>query len=62
MNERGQATILMVTHDPFCASWARDVYVLSDGLIRCRISAGAQRREFYDRIIEVQTSMGGDFS
>ena len=62
VNERGQATILMVTHDPFCASWARDVYDLSDGLIRCRISAGAQRREFYDRIIEVQTSMGGDFS
>lgn len=60
VNER--AAILMVTHDPFCASWARDVYVLSDGLIKCRISAGAQRREFYDRIIEVQTSMGGDFS
>ena len=62
VNDRGQATILMVTHDPFCASYARDVCMLSDGLITCRISRGADRKEFYDRITDVQTSMGGDFS
>ena len=62
VHEDGQATILMVTHDPFCASYARDVYMLSDGEILCRISRGADRKEFYDRIIDVQTSMGGDFS
>ena len=62
VHEDGQATILMVTHDPFCASYARDVYMLSDGQILCRISRGADRKEFYDRIIDVQTSMGGDFS
>ena len=62
VNEERQATILMVTHDPFCASYARDVYMLSDGRIMCRISRGADRKEFYDRIIDVQTSMGGDFS
>ena len=62
VNEDRQATILMVTHDPFCASYARDVYMLSDGQIQCRISRGSDRKEFYDRIIDVQTSMGGDFS
>ena len=62
VNDRGHATILMVTHDPFCASYARDVCMLSDGLITCRISRGADRKEFYDRITDVQTSMGGDFS
>ena len=62
VHEDGQATILMVTHDPFCASYARDVYMLSDGQILCRIRRGADRKEFYDRIIDVQTSMGGDFS
>lgn len=62
VNEERQATILMVTHDPFCASYARDVYMLSDGRIMCRISRGSDRKEFYDRIIDVQTSMGGDFS
>ena len=62
VNESGQATILMVTHDPFSASYAKDVYILSDGLIKCKLSKGTSRKEFYDRIIEVQTSMGGDFS
>ena len=52
----------MVTHDPFSASYAKDVYILSDGLIKCKLSKGTSRKEFYDRIIEVQTSMGGDFS
>ena len=62
MNRDYHATILMVTHDPFSASYAKDVYMLSDGVIRCRISRGTDRKEFYDRIVDVQTSMGGDFS
>lgn len=62
VNENGHSTILMVTHDAFCASYARDVYILSDGLIKCRLSRGTDRREFYDRIIDIQASMGGDFS
>ncbi len=61
INEEGRATILMVTHDPFSASYARDVYILNDGVIKCRLSKGGERKEFYDRIIDVQTSMGGDF-
>ncbi len=52
----------MVTHDPFSASYAKDVYILKDGLIQCRISRGESRKEFYDRIVDVQTSMGGDFT
>lgn len=62
VNESRHGTILMVTHDAFCASYAKDVYLLSDGLIRCRLSRGSDRKEFYDRIIEMQASMGGDFS
>lgn len=62
VNESGRATILMVTHDPFSASYAKDVYILSDGMIKCKVSRGTDRKEFYDRIIDIQTSMGGDFS
>lgn len=62
VNERGQATILMVTHDPFCASYAKDVYILSDGMMKCKISRGADRKEFYNKIIDMQISMGGDFT
>lgn len=62
VNESGHGTILMVTHDAFCASYAKDVYILSDGQIKCRLSRGQDRKEFYDRIINMQASMGGDFS
>ena len=62
VNERGQVAILMVTHDAFSASYARDVYILNDGTMRCRLSRGNDRREFYDRIMEVQASMGGNAS
>ncbi len=62
VNDSGQATILMVTHDAYSASYAKDVYILNDGLIQCRISRGRDRKEFYDRIIDMQASLGGDFS
>lgn len=62
VNENGKATILMVTHDSYCASYAKDVYILSDGLMKCRLSKGDDRKEFYNRIIDMQASMGGDFS
>ncbi|MDE7267350.1 MAG: ABC transporter ATP-binding protein [Lachnospiraceae bacterium] len=62
VNDSGQATILMVTHDPHCASYAKDVYLLSDGMMKCRINRGNDRKEFYNRIIDLQTSIGGDFA
>ena len=62
VNDSGQATILMVTHDPHCASYAKDVYLLSDGMMKCRIGRGSDRKEFYNRIVDLQTSIGGDFS
>ncbi len=61
LNELRKTAVLMVTHDPFCASYARDVCMLTDGRMMCRISRGSDRKEFYDRIIDIQASMGGDF-
>lgn len=62
VNERGQAAILMVTHDAFSASYAKDVCLLNDGIIKCRISRGESRKEFYDRIISMQASIGEKFA
>ena len=56
--ERGTA-VLMATHDPFAASWARRVLFLRDGGIFTEIRAGNDRREFFDRIMEVQAAMAG---
>ena len=58
VNDAQKATILMVTHDAFSASYAKDVYILKDGSITCKLSKGNDRKEFYDRIIEMQASMG----
>lgn len=62
VNDNDQATILMVTHDAFSASYAKVVYILSDGAIKCKLTKGQNQKEFYDRIIEMQASMGSDFS
>lgn len=60
VNRERKATILMVTHDAYCASYAKDVFFLSDGMVKCRVTRGENRKEFYDRIINVETSMGGE--
>jgi ABC-type lipoprotein export system ATPase subunit len=59
LNEAGQAAILMVTHDPFAASWARRVVFLRDGQVFTEIRRGGERKAFFDRILEVQAAMEG---
>ena len=61
MNEELNATILMVTHDTFSASFANRVLFIKDGKIFNEIIKGNKsRREFYDEIIDVLTLLGGD--
>lgn len=60
INEEKHATILMVTHDAFSASYARQVYLLKDGKISCKLNAGDTRKEFYDRILQLMASLGGE--
>lgn len=57
------ATILMVTHDAFTASYARRVVFIKDGKIFKEIHKGNDsRKEFFDKIIDVVTLLGGDLS
>lgn len=58
-NDSGQATILMVTHDAYTASYAKQVYFLADGLIQCRLNKKGDRKQFYEEILELLVSMGG---
>lgn len=60
INEQKNATILMVTHDAFSASYAKQVYLLKDGEISCKLNAGDSRKEFYDRILQLMASIGGE--
>jgi len=63
MNESRKATILMVTHDAFTASYAGRVIFIKDGLIFHEILRGDDsRKQFFDKIIEVVTMLGGDLN
>lgn len=55
------ATILMVTHDAFTASYSSRVIFIRDGKIFNEINRGKDsRKEFFDKIIDVMTLLGGD--
>lgn len=58
VNDSNQAAILMVTHDAFSASYAKDVYILNDGVIKYRLKRNGRRKEFYDYIMEIQAALG----
>ena len=60
INEQLGATILMVTHDAFSASYANRILFLRDGTIFTEILKGSDsRRVFFEKILDVLTMMGG---
>ena len=63
LNEEVKATILMVTHDAFTASYASRVIFIKDGKIFNEINKGTDTRKiFFDKIIDVVTLLGGDLN
>ena len=63
INEDLGATILMVTHDAFSASYANRILFLRDGAIFTEIRKGGDsRRTFFEKILDVLTMMGGGMS
>lgn len=63
LNDEYNATILMVTHDAFTASYADRIIFMRDGKIFNEISKGKKsRKEFFEDIIEIVTLLGGDLN
>lgn len=63
LNEELSATILMVTHDAFTASYASRVIFIKDGKIFNEIRKGNDTRKmFFDKIIDVVTMLGGELN
>lgn len=61
LNKELNATILMVTHDAFTASYSHRILFIKDGRIFTELVRGNDtRKEFFNRIIEVITLIGGD--
>ena len=63
LNIKLGATILMVTHDAFTASYADRIIFIKDGKIFNEINKGTDsRKQFFEKIIEVQTLLGGELN
>ena len=63
LNRELSATVLMVTHDSFAASYTGRVVFIRDGRVFTELRRGDMgRREFFDRIMQVVAMMGGEGS
>jgi len=63
LNVLWNATILMVTHDSFSASYAKRILFIKDGrLFHELVRGGDSRKDFFNKIIDVVTLLGGDLS
>ena len=60
LNERNNATILLVTHDAFTASYCRRILFIKDGAIFREIERDGSRKEFFEEILKVLAMLGGD--
>lgn len=61
LNKEISATILMVTHDSFAASYCRRILFIKDGKLFNELIRGNEtRKQFFDRIMEVVSVLGGE--
>ncbi len=60
MNEEKSATVIMVTHDAFAASFCKRIIFIKDGAIRLEIISDGDRNKFFDKILEAQSVIGGE--
>ncbi|MCI6191277.1 MAG: ABC transporter ATP-binding protein [Clostridium sp.] len=63
LNNDLKATIVMVTHDAFTASYCKRILFIKDGKIFNELVKGnSTRKEFFDKIIDVVTLLGGELN
>ncbi|PGX45691.1 multidrug ABC transporter ATP-binding protein [Bacillus cereus] len=65
LNKEEKATMMLVTHDPYAASFCSRVIFIKDGQLYNEIYCGESRQTFYQKIMDVLSLLGGkrhDFS
>ncbi|MGN8646899.1 ABC transporter ATP-binding protein [Gracilibacillus sp. HCP3S3_G5_1] len=60
LNKEKEATTLMVTHDPFAASFCERILFIKDGKTFNELNKGDNRQSFFQEILNVQSMLGGD--
>ncbi|MGH4121533.1 MAG: ABC transporter ATP-binding protein [Clostridium sp.] len=63
LNVDQKATIMMVTHDAFAASYCKRIIFIKDGLLFTEIVKGSSsRKEFFKKILDVLAALGGNLN
>ncbi|MBO8157819.1 MAG: ABC transporter ATP-binding protein [Bacillaceae bacterium] len=60
LHEEQKASILMVTHDPFAASFCERIIFIKDGRLFTEIYKGDNRQIFFQDILNVLSILGGN--
>ncbi|MDD2585775.1 MAG: ABC transporter ATP-binding protein [Syntrophomonadaceae bacterium] len=60
LNETNGASIMLVTHDAFAASYCKRILFIKDGSLFTELRKGSSRKEFFQKILDVLAVMGGD--
>lgn len=59
LNTKQNATILMVTHDAYVASYCKRVLIIKDGRLYQEIVCGDNRIAFHQKIVDAMSLLGG---
>jgi putative ABC transport system ATP-binding protein len=59
VNIHEDTTILMVTHDPYTASYCNRVLFIKDGRFFSEIVRRSSRKDFFEKVIDMQATIGG---
>ncbi|MEA4939239.1 MAG: ABC transporter ATP-binding protein [Christensenella sp.] len=62
LNQKRRATILLVTHDAFAASFCQRILFIKDGVLFSELVNTGDRQHFYSQIIEVLSQIGGNLA
>ncbi|MDN5341949.1 ABC transporter ATP-binding protein [Oceanotoga sp. DSM 15011] len=60
LNNNNKSTILVVTHDAFAASYCKRILFIKDGQIFTELVRGGTRKEFFHKILDVLSVIGGE--
>ncbi|MCY6371108.1 ABC transporter ATP-binding protein [Clostridium ganghwense] len=60
LNENNKATIMMVTHDAFAASYCKRILFIKDGKLFTELVRGGSRKDFFQKILDILKALGGD--
>lgn len=60
LNENQNRTILMVTHDPFAASYCKRILFIKDGQIFSELRRGSNRQTFFQHILDSLSLLGAN--